>query len=148
MFDNHMLGARFGSEDIFTYQTLQRYQLTVAVTEPDSIQSDYRIDYMHDGKMIENPSEATIIVSNTGTEPIRLGIDGEIELVITGQVLDLKIFPQMSMSDYISLNGDRLKFDSLIIKPKESKTINILMQGEGRCDISRATLRDGEVIVK
>jgi hypothetical protein len=54
----------------------------------------------------------------------------------------------MEKSDYIELIGQKLKFTSLIINQGETKTINVLMQGEGKCDISRATLRDGEVIVK
>ena len=149
MFDNHMQGASFGgNENLFTYQTLQHYQLTVHVTEPALIDRRYRIDYMHEGKIVENPSEATIIVSNTGTEPIRLGFDGEMELAITGQVLDLKMSPPMEKSDYIELIGQRLKFKSMLIKPNETKSIHLLMQGEGKCDISLATLRDGEVIVK
>ena len=149
MFDNHMQGASFGgNENLFTYQTLQHYQLTVHVTEPALIDRRYRIDYMHEGKIVENPSEATIIVSNTGTETIRLGIDGEMELAITGQVLDLKMSPPMEKSDYIELIGQRLKFKSMLIKPNETKSIHLLMQGEGKCDISHATLRDGKVIVK
>ena len=150
MFNNRFLpGASFGQvENLFTYQTLHRHQLTVRVTKPALIDKGYRIDYMHDGKIVENPSEATIIVNNTGTEPIRLGIDGEMELAITGQVLDLKMSPQMEKSDYIEWNGKILKFTSLMINPGETKTINILMQGEGKCDISRATLREGKVIVK
>jgi hypothetical protein len=149
MDNNHMQGASFGgNENIFTYQTLQRYQLTVAVTKPASIKSDYRIDYIHDGKIVENPSEATVIFSNTGTEPIRLGVDGEMELAITGNVLDLTISPQMAKNDYIEWNGKILKFTSLLINPRETKTINILMQGEGECDISHATLRDGTVIIR
>jgi hypothetical protein len=149
MDNNHMQGASFGgNENIFTYQTLQRYQLTVHVTTPVLIDRRYRIDYMHEGNIVENPSEATIIVSNTGTEPIRLGFDGEMEFTITGQVLDLKMSPPGAMSDYIELIGKTLKFTSLIINPRETKTINILMQGEGKCDISRATLREGKVIIK
>lgn len=147
--DNHMQNACFGgSENIFSYQTLpQRHELTVRVTEPALIDSGYRIDYMYDGKIVENPSEATIIVSNTGTEPIRLGFDGEMEIAVPGQVLDLNISPPMAMSDYISWNGKRLKFESLIINPNEPKAINVLIQGEGKCDV-HATLRDGKVIVK
>ena len=111
--DNRFLpGASLGgNENIFSYQTLLRpYQLAVAVTQPALIKTGYRIDYMCDGKIVENPSEATIIVSNTGREPIRLGIDGEMELAISGQVLDLKMSPPMEKSDYVEWNGKRLKF--------------------------------------
>jgi len=149
MYDNHMQGASFGgNENLFTYQTLQRYQLTVRITEPVLIDRGYHVDYMHDGKIVDNPSEATIMISNTGTELIRLGFDGEMELAITGRVLDLKMSPPGAMSDYIEWNGKKLRFTSLLINPRETKTVNILMQGEGKCDISRATLRDGEVIIK
>jgi hypothetical protein len=52
------------------------------------------------------------------------------------------------MSDYIEWNGKTLRFTSLIVNPGETMTINVLMQGEGKCDISRATLREGQVIIK
>lgn len=150
MDNNHMQGASFGgNENLFTYNTLlPHYQLMIDVNKPTSIDTGYRINYMHDGKIIEKPSEATITISNTGTEPIRLGYNGEMEVAISGQVLDLKISPPMEKSDYIELIGQKLKFTSLIINQGETKTINILMQGEGKCDISRATLHEGDVIVK
>ena len=146
MNDNHFLpGASFGgNENIFSYQTLLRpYQLTIIVTQPALIKTGYRVDYVRDGKIVENPSEATIILSNNGTKLIRLGFDGELELATTEIVLDIKMSPPGAMSDYIERNGKILRFTSLMINPGETKTINLLMQGQGKCDVSRATLRDG-----